>query len=113
MSKPETIMIDEQKYVRADSIRPLGNTNGTPFEVGKAYLIRTVTMCLTGRVIGVVGQFLVINDAAWIADTGRFNECLAKGTANEVEPASGNVFVGLGGIIDVYEWPHSLLRVVK
>ena len=113
MTKPSTLKIDDVEYVRADSIKPLGNTNGTPFVVGQAYLIRTVTMCLTGRVIGVVGQFLIISEAAWIADTGRFNECLSKGTASEVEPANGNVFVGLGGIIDVYEWPHSLLRVVK
>jgi hypothetical protein len=113
MTKPSTLKIDDVEYVRADSITPLGNTEGTPFWVGKSYLIRTVTMCLTGRVVGVVGQFLVITEAAWIADTGRFNVALAKGTLDEVEPATGNVFVGLGSIVDVYEWNHPLLRVAK
>jgi hypothetical protein len=113
MPNPSTINIDGVEYVRADSIKPLGNTSGTPFEVGKAYLIRTVTMILTGRVIGVVGSFLVLNEAAWIADTGRFNEALKTGELNEVEPADGNVFVGITAIIDVYEWNHSLLRVAK
>jgi hypothetical protein len=113
MAKPTTLKIDDVEYVRADSIKPLGSTSGTPFEIGKAYLIRTVTMILTGRVIGVVGLFLVIDDAAWVADTGRFSEALKTGKINEVEPAEGNVFVGLSSIIDVYEWNHSLLRIVK
>jgi len=113
MTQPKTLKIDEVEYVRADSIRPLGNTAGTPFEVGKAYLIRTVTMALTGRVVGIVGTFLVINEAAWIADIGRFNEALKTGKVNEVEPADGNVFVGLPAIIDVYEWNHALPRLAK
>ena len=109
----DTATINGIDYVRADSIKPLGNTGGTPFEVGKAYLIRTVTMILTGRVVGVVGAFLVLSEAAWVADTGRFNEALMTGKLNEVEPANGKVFVGLSTIIDVYEWNHQPPRAAK
>lgn len=56
-----------------------------------------------------------IEDAAWIADTGRFNEALSVGTSklNEVEPVSGDVFIGLGSVVDVEEWIGNLPREVK
>ena len=43
-----------------------------PFEVGEKYLIRTVTFTLTGQVKSKTSQFLVLEQADWIADTGRF-----------------------------------------
>ena len=113
MSNPSTIKIDDQEYIRKDSALPVINTDGTPFVVGNAYLIRTVTMILTGRVHGVVGQFLVLTDAAWIADTGRFSDVLKTGNPNEVEPADGPVFVGLGSVIDAYQWSKPLPRIQK
>lgn len=113
MTKPTTLKIDDVEYVRADSAPPLGNTEGTPFIVGQSYAVRTVTMIVVGRVVGVVGQFLVVSDAAWVADTGRFTDFLANGNPIEVEPADGRVFIGLGSIVDVYEWKHSLLRIQK
>lgn len=113
MTKPSTLKIDDVEYIRADSVPPIGNTEGTPFSIGAAYAVRTVTMIVVGRVVGVVGQFLVMSDAAWVADTGRFSDFLAKGVPNEVEPAEGRVFLGLGSIIDVYEWKHTLLRIQK
>ena len=113
MAKPTTLKIDDVEYIRADSVPPIGNTEGTPFAVGQSYAVRTVTMIVVGKVVGVVGQFLVLSDAAWVADTGRFADFLAKGNANEVEPADGRVFLGLGSIVDVYEWKHSPLRIQK
>ena len=47
-----------------------------PFEVGEKYLIRTVTFTLTGQVKSKTSQFLVLEQADWIADTGRFSEAL-------------------------------------
>ncbi len=113
MTKPSTLKIDDVTYVREDSVPPVGNTEGTPFVLGQAYVVRTVTMIVVGKVVGVVGQFLVLSDAAWVADTGRFTDFLSKGNPNEVEPADGRVFLGLGSIVDVYEWKHSLLRIQK
>ena len=87
--------------------------HAAPFVIGKAYLVRTGTMLVTGRVVQVVGQLLVLEDAAWIADTGRFSTALKTGELSEVEPADGLVFVGIGAIVDVYEWNHKLPREVK
>lgn len=75
-----------------------------PYEIGKCYLIRTVTMIQTGRLVAVYPQELVLEDAAWIADTGRFSESLVSLNFNEVEPfPDGHVVVGRGSIIDAVQ----------
>lgn len=71
------------------------------WEIGANYLIRTVTMIDTGRLVKVTEHELVLEDAAWIADTGRFADALQKATFSEVEPfPPGPVIVGRGGVID-------------
>ena len=71
------------------------------WEIGKPYLIRTVTMIDTGRLVAVTDKELVLEDAAWIADTGRFSEAVAKAEFGEVEPfPDGRVIIGRGAIID-------------
>lgn len=72
-----------------------------PWEIGENYLIRTVTMIDTGKLIAVTSQELVLEDAAWIADTGRFSDAVAKSEFGEVEPfPAGKVIIGRGSIID-------------
>ena len=80
------------------------------FEIGKLYLIRTVTMHYTGRVIAVTDTDVVLEDAAWIADTGRFADSLAPGSVSEVEPYPGRVAVCRGVMVDFAEWNHALPR---
>lgn len=71
------------------------------WQIGKIYLIRTVTMIDTGRLIAVTPQELVLEDAAWIADTDRFMQAVEKAEFGEVEPfPSGQVIIGRGSIID-------------
>lgn len=83
------------------------------FEVGKAYLIRTVTMHYTGRVVEVTDSDVVLEEAAWIADTGRYSNSLAEGTLSEVEPYPGRVSVCRGAMVDFAEWKHQLPKVQK
>lgn len=74
------------------------------WEIGKIYLIRTVTMIDTGRLVAVTPHELVLEDAAWIADTGRFADALQSASFNEVEPfPAGRVIVGRGAIIDAVQ----------
>ena len=84
-----------------------------PFRVGDAYFIRTVTYFATGRVKDVVGQFLVLEEAAWIADTGRFSDAMAKGVMSEVEPVDGEMFINTNSITDAFPWGHKLPRDKK
>lgn len=72
-----------------------------PYEIGKIYLIRTVTMIDTGRVVRVTSQEIVLTDAAWIADTGRFSDAVKKAEFSECEPfPDGEVIIGRGSVID-------------
>lgn len=80
------------------------------FEVGKAYLIRTVTMYYVGRVTKVGDTHIVLSDASWVADTGRYSTALAKGpdALVEVEKYPDDVIVFAGALVDAAEWPHAL-----
>ena len=74
------------------------------WKIGKIYLIRTVTMIDTGRLVDFNEYELVLEDAAWIADTGRFADAIQKAEFNEVEPfPAGRVIIGRGAIIDAVE----------
>lgn len=76
----------------------------SPWEIGAIYLIRTVTMIDTGKLVAVTPQELVLEDAAWIADTGRFADALVRAEFNEVEPfPAGRVIIGRGAIIDAVQ----------
>ena len=70
--------------------------------VGAAYLIRTVTMIDTGVLVSMDDHEIILKDAAWIADTGRFHAALKPGGKfSEVEPfPDGLVAIGRGSIID-------------
>lgn len=84
-----------------------------PYSVGDKVFIRTVTHHLTGRVSKIVGKFLVLSDAAWIADDGRFMGAIRDGILGEVEPVFVPTCVNTDAIIDSYEWHHDLPREQK
>ncbi len=92
-----------------------GSKSGTShsFVIGKQYLIRTVTFYYTGTLQAVTDTDLLLADAAWIADTGRFHDCLKTGELNEVEPFTDNVIIPRGAIIDATFWNHNLPRNQK
>ena len=75
------------------------------WEIGENYLIRTVTHIQTGRVVAVSEHEVVLEDAAWIADTGRFSGALASCDFSEVEPfpSERRVLVGRGALIDAVQ----------
>lgn len=82
------------------------------FQIGQAYFIRTVTYHLTGRVTAIVDGFLLLEDAAWIADSGRFTAAIRDGKLSEVEPVD-TAIVSLASITDAFPWAHALPRGQK
>lgn len=102
----------EQTKEQKKSLKKYINTD-CPFKVGGAYYIRTVTYHATGRVKAIVGQFLVLEDGAWIADSGRFRDAIMKGILSEIEPVEVDMFVNLGSVTDAFEWKHQLPRTQK
>lgn len=101
-----TITIDGKPvdFVRKDSVAPsyVSRKEG-PWEIGKAYFVRTVTMAIHGTLVDVTPQELVFVGAAWIADTGRFHQFVTgKSDPSEIEPfpREAPVIVGRGALID-------------
>lgn len=88
-------------------------TVGHPFEIGKQYLMRTVTNYLVGKLERVTQQEFVMSESSWVADTGRFYDSLRDGKFNEVEPIIGPVIIGRGSLVDCVEWPHRLPKEQK
>jgi len=91
-----------------------GDTWGAYPPSGTKVFIRTVTMTYTGAIADVTKSEVVLDQCAWIADSGRFADALRTGTLNEIEPfPDGPVIIGRGGIIDVSRWNHALPRLQK
>lgn len=85
----------------------------SPLRIGNSVLIRTVSFFHTGKIEIITESEVVLSSAAWIADTGRFNEALRTGKLNEVEPFPGPVSVNRGSIVDVTDWTEKLPSEVK
>ena len=83
------------------------------WQIGKSYLVRTVTYHLLGKLLHVTDTELVFTEASWLASSGRFNEALKTGMVNEVEPFINDVIVGRSALIDATIWDHKLPTAVK
>ncbi len=77
-------------------------------KAGDKVYIRTVTYHSIGRVVRLTRSWVHLDDASWVADSGRFGAALETGELSEVERTPGIVRVARGAIVDVYEWRHSL-----
>ena len=99
----ENLTIGEARAIAAlFAGQPVAAAASHPFEIGKNYFIRTVTHHLTGRLVEVGHQELVLVDGAWIADDGRLADALKSETFAEVEPVPDDrkIIVGRASIID-------------
>jgi hypothetical protein len=99
----KTITLDGVEYVtkaEADkSVLPVPDETA-PYQIGKNYLIRTVTHYYTGKLVWVGEKEIVLDTASWIADTGRFMQAVQTGELKEVEPIGDGLIIGRGAIID-------------
>ena len=105
-----TIEIDEETFEKIKS--QLGedcykDITSLQDMVGEKFFFRTVTYHLTGRVKKVIGSILELENAAWIADSGRFMSAIKEGKLNEVEPV-GRAFVNVNSLVDFFPWKHKL-----
>lgn len=89
-----------------------------PFEVGESYFFRTVTYHTVARVKKIVGSFLVLEEASWIADSGRLGEFVNDGkvyesTSSEVEPIEVPMYLSMNAIADAFLWKNKMPNKVK
>ena len=75
--------------------------------VGKKFFFRTVTYHMTGRVKKIIGSIVELENAAWIADSGRFMNAIKEGKLNEVEPV-GRAYLNINTVVDFFNWNHPL-----
>ena len=106
-----TVKISEETYQRlkeqlVNDSRPFVFGKVDDF-IGRAWFIRTVTYHLVGKVTAITGRFLVMSDASWVADSGRFMQAIKSGTLSEVEPV-GSALVSMDAITDAFPWVHPL-----
>ena len=114
--KVDELVIEGVTYIPKDSqISKIVELTGEEslWEIGKNYLIRTVTMIQLGKLKKVTDKELLLSDACWVADTGLFTDALKDGKLNEIEMFQRDVIVGRGGIIDATEWLNDLPKVRK
>jgi len=94
------------------NVKPkISKAAGDPM-VGRKWFIRTVTFHLVGEVTARSGEFLVLKDASWVADSGRFMQAIKDGTLSEVEPV-GEALVNTASIVDAFPWRHDLPKSQK
>ena len=74
----------------------------SPYVIGQAYLFRLVTHHQTGIVKKVYHTEILLEQAAWIPDDGRYHKALRDSEFKEVEPVPDGVpmIIGRGALID-------------
>lgn len=112
-TKIEELTIEGVTYIPKNSITESTkvielNGQESPYVLGEKYLVRTVTMTQLGRLIMITDKELVLENACWVADTGRFSAALLTGELNEVEMFCSDVIVSRGAIVDATIWLHDL-----
>lgn len=109
----DKMTIAEVKHIQ--SLLKGGPEVHSPYRIGESYFFRFVTHYITGRVKRVTPKEIILTEAAWIADTGRFTQAIADGTLNEVEPfpQDEEVICGRGALVDAVRWKHPLPREQK
>jgi hypothetical protein len=90
-------------------------SSDSPWEVGENYFIRTVTHHFTGKLVAVHASEIVLTQAAWIADDGRFADAVKDGKFNEVEPfpTGAEVIVNRASLVDALKITFELPRSQK
>jgi hypothetical protein len=109
----DDLTIGQLKQIRALLGDEQAKPQSTSLRVGTKVFIRTVTFYYTGKITSITETDIILEDAAWIADTGRWSKALTEGVLSEVEPFSAPVVIMRDKISDVTEWSHALPRTVK
>jgi hypothetical protein len=82
------------------------------WEIGKDYMIRTVTMIYLGVLKNFNDKELLFEDVAWIPETSRWNEFVNGAKPNEMEPYPNDVIIGRSALLDATVMTKKIKREV-
>jgi hypothetical protein len=82
------------------------------FPLGTKLFVRTVTFHLVGEIVERDGDWLKLEEASWVADSGPFHKALDTGSLTEVEYV-GEAYVNLATATDAFPWTHMLPKASK
>ena len=113
MENIETITINDTQYVKLSEVQTVEQVEGEFLTIGKKYFVRTLSYHYVGVLKGLNDNSMVLGDASWVADSGRFNQALANGTLSEVERYPGDVILNRNVVVDSSICSHSLPKESK
>ena len=103
------------KEMQAQKTKVVSKESG--WEIGENYLIRTVTHIQVGQLEEINDKEIILCNASWVADTGRFHEMQLKGLENdddsEIEPFVNNIIINRSALIDATKYNHKLPKQAK
>ena len=112
----KTIEITDEKYeeIKAQLGEDFKDINSYEDLIGEKMFFRTVTYHALGEVKKIVGRFVYLKNASWVADTGRFSDFIGKGlqTNTEIEYIK-EMFLNLDTVVDIIRWTHKLPTETK
>ena len=82
------------------------------WEIGKDYMVRTVTMIYLGVLKNFNDKELLFEDVAWIPETSRWNEFVRGAKPNEMEPYPNDVIIGRSALLDATVMTKKIEREV-
>ena len=80
--------------------------------LGNKFLVRTVTYFCLGEVVAIHDNIVQLENASWVADTGRFSETIRHGSLKESEYV-GSMFFNMDSVVDFFPWNHELPSAEK
>ena len=85
---------------------------GLERKLGENICIRTVTMLYTGRLVAEDAHILYLDQATWVADSGRYKDFVEKGIISECEPYPADLIVRINKatIVDDHDFNAPLPR---
>jgi hypothetical protein len=109
------IVVNGEEYIKKSSVLPtIPESETYPYVIGERYYIEQVTKYFTGRLVALTDNEFILDQCAWIADTGRYAQAMQSGNFSDVEPfPDGLVFVARNATVMVRPWSLVLPRSQK
>lgn len=110
MPQPESISVDETKYIRED----LATRNRSDYNesydpiVGNQYVIETPTKYWIGTLAAETDHHYVFVNAAWMPDSGKFSKFCDGSRPNELEPLSSDSPLRISKGAECVMYPHEI-----